>query len=144
MGVETAIAVTNLVPRLWIAGVVAPDRDLPGFDVLTLCSPGAAGIAIPFHGQVLRCPLPERMGIHDVRRALLAGRRVAEALTAGRTVLVTCATGRHESALVAGLGIGLSSSMQPSDIVDLIRRRRGSDCLSSAHQQVLALYLRRR
>ena len=146
MASEETWDVSNVAQRLWV-GVTPPwDRDLPGFDLLALCAPTLPTQPSPFHGRVLRCPVPSGdLSIHEITQVLRAAGVVARSLREGRTVLATCASGHQGSALVAGLGLGFITRMAPSEIVLLLRQRRSADCLSDPYlARVLDFYLRRR
>jgi protein-tyrosine phosphatase len=123
---------SNIARRLWVGSVPPFDRVLPEFDLLVLCAREIQPPEIAFRGTVLRCPIPDAvLAPRELSRTLVTGRSVATALLGGRRVLVTCAAGRNRSALVAGLALGLATTMPPPDIVALIRQRRSTDCLSN-------------
>ena len=110
-----------------------------------LCAREIQPAADAFRGSLVRCPIPDAiLTPREVTLALSSGRVVAESLLAGRQVLVTCAAGKNRSALVAGLALGLATTMTPIAIITLIRQRRSPDCLSNKHfVEVLERYLRR-
>lgn len=123
---------SNISKRLWVGGKPPFDRDLPEFDTLVLCAqelqPQPEQLA--FKRQVIRVPLPDSaLSTDELRRALAAARHVAVALTDGRRVLVTCRAGLNRSALVASLGLGIVTRMQPGEIVELMRERRAPAAL---------------
>jgi hypothetical protein len=129
-----ALDASNIVRRLWVGGKPPLDRPLPDFDVLVLCAQEIQPIGVGFHGQVLRCPLPDAaLDNQELARAFVTARKVGEALVSGKRVLVTCAMGLNRSALVASLGLGLVTRMSADELVRLMRTRRHHDCLSNEH-----------
>ena len=130
----TPLDASNIARRLWVGGKPPFDRDLPQFDILTLCAEEIQPTHYAFHGIVIRCPLPD-MALDDwqTQRALVTGKKVATHLVAGRTVLVTCAMGLNRSALVAALALGLVTRMSASAIIELIRARRDPDALGNRY-----------
>lgn len=122
---EVAMDMSNISPRLWVGARPPFDRDLPDFDVLVLCAQEIQPAVLGFGRQVLRVPLPDSaLTTEETRRALIGGRRVAEALVAGNRVLVTCQQGMNRSALVASLALGHVTRMTAPQIITLVRSRR--------------------
>ncbi len=143
---DEAWDVSNVAQRLWV-GVTPPwDRDLPSFDLLALCAPIVPSQPMPFRGRVLRCPVtPGEISIHQIQQVLGTSAAVARSLRGGGTVLVTCATGHHGAALVAGLGLGFITRLGSGDIVAILRQRRSPECLADPQlARVLDFYLSRR
>lgn len=138
-GAPTADAppdMSNIAPRLWVGAAPPFDRDLPDFDILVLCAreiqPPPEAMA--FTKQVIRVPLPDAvLTVDEQRRALQAARWVAEALAAGRRVLVTCRAGLNRSALVASLALGMVTHMSAPQILALVRERRSATALHNPH-----------
>lgn len=115
---------SNIAPRLWVGGAPPLDRDLP-FDTLVLCAREIQPTELAFSRQVVRVPLPDAtLSTDEIRTAIIGGRAVAQALAAGRRVLVTCYAGLNRSALVASLGLGMGTRMSAGQIIQLIRQRR--------------------
>jgi len=131
---ETALDASNITKRLWVGGRPPTDRDLPAFDTLVLCAREIQPDALDFGRQVVRVPLPDALLSSDeTRRALVGARSTAEALTAGKRVLVTCAAGLNRSALIASLALGFVTRMKPAEIVELMRRQRSEHALHNPH-----------
>lgn len=127
------IDASNIVRRLWIGAKPPADRPLPTFDTVVLCAEEYQP-RMPHVHDVLRVPLQDAMlDPAGLELALLAAREVAQRLSSGKTVLVTCYAGRNRSALVAGLGLGLVTRMTADQIIQLVRARRRPDCFTNAH-----------
>lgn len=132
-GAETPIDASNIVRRLWIGAKPPADRPLPTFDVIVLCAEEYQPL-MPHAREVLRVPLADApLDSIGLERARLGAREVAQRLTSGKTVLVTCYAGRNRSSLVAGLGLGLVTRMSAEQIVQLVRARRRPDCFTNAY-----------
>lgn len=129
--------------RLWVGSKPPFDRDLPQFQTLVLCAAEIQPPTLGFRGHVLRARLRDDYPtIHEIKIALTNGREVAKHLAAGKTVLVTCSAGRNRSALVAGLAIGLLTTMSATEIMAQIRQHRDPSCLyNQGFQQVLEKYI---
>lgn len=133
-GAGAPIDASPIARRLWVGGKPPFDRDLPDFDVLFLCAEEIQPMMLAFGREVVRVPLRDDMlSPQEIKRALIGGRQVAEALRRGKRVLVTCRAGLNRSALVAGLGLGLATRMPASRIVDTIRERRAPAALHNPH-----------
>lgn len=131
---EIPMDASNIVTRLWIGGEPPADRDLPMFDVLVLCAQEVQPDPVAFTRQVVRVPLPDAaLSDVELRRALHGGQEVAQALSRGRRVLVTCYAGLNRSALVAALGLGLVTRMSATEIILRIRDRRAPAALHNPH-----------
>jgi len=131
---ESALDASNVATRLWVGSVPPFDRDLPELDVLVLCAQEIQPPTLGFTRQVVRVPLPDSaLTDAQIRRALVGGRAVAEALAGGKRVLVTCAAGLNRSAFVASLGLGLVTKLEPIDIIQLMRQRRDPMALSNKY-----------
>jgi protein-tyrosine phosphatase len=127
---DQSLDASNIMPRLWVGARPPADRDLPQFDVLVLCAAEYQPNPVAFHGQVLRCPIPDApLTDHQVAHALMVARAVAAALAGGRRVLVTCVAGLNRAALVAALALALATRMGADELVQLMRERRGRDAL---------------
>lgn len=120
--------------RLWVGSKPPLDRDLPEFDTLFLCAAEVQPIVLGFGRQVIRVPIPDStLSPYELKRALIGGTQVAEALRARRRVLVTCYAGRNRSALVASLGLLQVTRMAPTQLVKLMRERRHPAALDNPH-----------
>jgi hypothetical protein len=129
---------SNIVPRLWVGGRPAFDRDLPDFDILVLCARELQPEHVAFHGLVVRCPIPDgHLTDGEVSRALMAAKMVADYLVGRKRVLVTCSAGMNRSALVASLGLGRVTRWSAADLVRLMRSRRHPNALYNQHFQDL-------
>lgn len=133
---EQALDARNVTPRLWVGAQPPADRDLPEFDILVLCALEYQPNPVAFHGQVVRCPLPDaQLTDHQIAHALMVARAVAGALNGGHRVLVTCASGFNRSTLIAALALMLVTRMGADELVEKIQRiarrridrRRGVD-----------------
>lgn len=130
----TPLDASNIVRRLWVGGQPPLDRDLPEFDVLVLCAEEIQPERLGFARKIVRVPLPDAtLSTDELRRALAGGRAIAQALTSGQRVLVTCHDGWNRSALVAGLGLGLVTRFPSSQIITMMRVRRSPNALSNKH-----------
>lgn len=133
-GAGTPLDASAVARRLWVGGAPPLDRDLPDFDVLFLCASEIQPPAVAFSRELVRVPLRDDvLTPYELKRAIIGGTQVAEALRRGQRVLVTCHQGRNRSALVAGLGIGLVTRMTTPQIVRLMRERRHPAALGNAH-----------
>lgn len=141
--VTEAIDASNVARRLWVGGAPPVDRDLPEFDLLVLCAREFQPEVVAFRRRIIRCPIIDGHLTHrETLRVLGAGRRVADTLASGRTVLVTCMQGRNRSALVASLGLGLVTRMSSDELVALMRAKRMPTCLSNPEfQAILRRYI---
>lgn len=142
---DHALDASNVATRLWIGGRPPFDRDLPDFDILVLCAQEIQPGQMAFHGQVLRCPVPDGALDHaELTRVVLTARAVGDALVAKKRALVTCSAGINRSALVAALAIGRVTRMAPDAIISLIRQRRSPQALFNTHFQDIIRRLVRR
>ena len=125
---------TVVSPRLWIGAKPPLDKDLPGIDLLVLCSAGIQPEQLAFHGTVLRCPIPDaELDQAQVRLVLQTAVAVAKAIVTGKRVLVTCRLGLNRSALVIALALHQLTTMSGTEIVEHIRRQRSLSALSNQH-----------
>lgn len=142
-----SIDASNIARRLWIGSSPPFDRPLPGFDILVLCAREHQPDHVGFRGTLLRCPLPDdQLTAREISGALVIARVLADRLVCSSArILVTCADGRNRSALVAGLAVGMATTMPPDSIVSLIRRSRSQESLNNQHfVEVIERYLRGR
>lgn len=124
-GGEAPIDISAIVNRLWIGGRPPFDRDLPDFDVLVLAAGELQPERTAFHGAVLRCPIPDGvLTTHELGRAAIVARTVAEAIANGRRSLVTSSAGMNRCAFIAALALQHLTGMSADAIVSLIRSRR--------------------
>jgi hypothetical protein len=120
--------------RLWVGGKPPFDRDLPDFDMLVLCAQELQPERVAFHGRAVRCPIPDaRLEPRQIARVLMTSRAVAESLSAGQRILVTCSAGINRAALVASLALARVTRMSADDLVTLVRRTRGQQALCNQH-----------
>jgi protein-tyrosine phosphatase len=136
---EQTMDASNVATRLWVGARPPFDCDLPRFDVLVLCAEELQPERLAFHGLVIRCPIPDAtLSNAELTRALLASSAVADALSRGQRVLVTCAAGINRSALVAALALARITRMGAVELMLLMRQRRHPMALSNPYfQQVL-------
>lgn len=120
---------------LWVGAKPPVDRSYPNIDMIVLCAREYQPQTLPhFKGPLVRVAIPdEALDTDELRRALAGGAAVAEALSKGKRVLVTCAAGINRSALVAGLALVRHTKMTADEIVKLMRERRHPDCLFNQH-----------
>lgn len=127
---------SRVANRLWVGAEPPTDRDLPSFDVIVLCAEEIQPERMAFHGTVIRSPIPDgTLTNAELTRALLASKAVADALIAGRRVLVTCAQGINRSALVASLALARVTRMSARDLILTMRLRRHPQALFNPHFQ---------
>lgn len=140
---DETLDASNIARRLWVGSKPPFDRHLPEYDVLVLCAQEIQPQVLSFRGTVMRCPLPDsELTQSQLALAMMGGRVVADALVAGRSVLVTCAQGINRSALVACLGLGLATYLSADQLVDLVRKQRNPNCLSNVHfRKILQRYI---
>jgi protein-tyrosine phosphatase len=119
---------------LWVGGRPPFDRDLPMFDVLVLCARELQPEHLAFHGQVIRCPLPDdALSMAEVRLALETAKLVARALIDRRHILVTCSAGINRSALVASLALSNVTRLSGDALIRIMRQRRHPNALFNSH-----------
>lgn len=125
---------TCVYKRLWIGAAPPVDCDLPTFDVLVLCAQEFQPAQLGFGRRLIRVPMPDaRLTDPELRRALQGGQLVGRELAAGRRVLVTCRAGLNRSALVAALALGVMTRAKASEVIEVIRARRGAQALGNPH-----------
>lgn len=140
---SVAIDASNIATRLWVGGAPPVTLDMPSVDMLVLCAREIQPAQLAFHGHVLRCPIiDDVLSDNELRMVLQASGRVAKLLSAKRRVLVTCAQGRNRSALVAALALGRITRYSADQLIDLVRKRRRTDCLTNPYfREVLVKYV---
>lgn len=126
---------SNVAPKLWVGAKPPVDRSYPTVDVIVLCAAEYQPEKFPhFDGRLVRAPIPDdALSSDELRRALAGGGQVADALTGGKRVLVTCAAGINRSALVAALGLGRVTKATADELITLMRLKRHKDCLYNPH-----------
>ncbi len=110
--------------RLYLGSRPQPDTNLSHYDVVVFCAYehqpptplGKIGIHVPLHEDSF--PDEDAKAAHD------AARLVAEHVTAGRHVLVTCLYGRNRSALVAALALHELFGWEGLACMEWVRRMR--------------------
>ncbi len=120
---------------LWVGAKPPVDRSYPNIDMIVLCAAEYQPPALPhFKGPLVRVAIPDDvLSTDELRRALSGGAAVAEALSKGKRVLVTCAAGINRSALVAGLALVRHTKMTADEVIAIMRARRHPDCLFNKH-----------
>jgi hypothetical protein len=132
------IDASNVFTRLWVGSKPPFDRDMPDFDVLVLCAAELQPEALPFHGRVVRCPIPDdALSDQQVRQVIAASKAVALALANGRRVLVTCSAGMNRSVLVASLALYIVTRMSSGEIIGIMRSKRHPNALYNRYFQAL-------
>lgn len=133
---------SNVAPRLWVGGRPSFDRDLPEFDLLALCAAEIQPERLAFHGRVIRCPIPDaELDTAQVTRVVSTARTLAQTLSRGQRLLVTCAAGLNRSALVAALTLGYVTRSSADQLIRLMRQRRSPNALHNQSFQALIRYL---
>lgn len=133
---DVSLDASSVAPRLWVGAAPPFDVDLPKIDMLVLCAREIQPTEIVFHGQVVRCPIPDgELTGFELQRAVATSANVADALIKRKRVLVTCAMGINRSALVASLALGRITRLTADQLIDLMRRRRRPECLYNEHFQ---------
>lgn len=123
-----------VAPRLYVGSNPDPTVDIPKVDVLVLCAEEVQPSDLAFHGEVIRCPLPDGpLGVPELRRAVATSSTVARELAQRHTVLVTCNQGRNRAPLVASLALGQITRLSADDLIGLMRVKRSRYCLSNPH-----------
>src|SRR5271154_3045334 len=56
---KICIDASNIAPRLWVGGAPPTLVDIPAVDLIVLCAQEIQPPMLAFHGQVLRCPMPD-------------------------------------------------------------------------------------
>ena len=108
------------------------DRDLPKVDVLVLAAIEVQPESLAFHGQVIRCPIPDaELDSTQLRLVAQTSAVVAKAIVDGKRALVTCRMGLNRSALVIAFALHQLTTMSASQMVAHIRSRRGANALSN-------------
>lgn len=121
---------TPVAPRLWIGSKPPFDRDLTNVDALVLCAAEIQPERMAFHGEVVRCPIPDDvLEPPQLRLVLQTAVSTAKAIVAGRRVLVTCQQGRNRSAFVVAFALHQLTTMSGEQIIAHIRKHRGDTCL---------------
>ncbi len=132
--VTSTLDASKVFTRLWVGGKPPFDRDLPDFDMLVLCAAELQPDSVAFHGRAVRCPIPDgRLEPRQIAGVLMTSRSVAEALTSGHRVLVTCSAGVNRAALVASLALARVTRMSADELVVLLRRTRSPQALHNQH-----------
>jgi hypothetical protein len=107
------IEATRIAPGLY-QGSQPPPGDhvrMAGFSILVLCAGEYQPPAACYPGvTVLHCPLIDNGGRHrptedELRLAYRTGHDVAQALSRGRRVLVTCQAGLNRSGMVTAIAL---------------------------------------
>lgn len=131
-GAGVQLDASAVARRLWVGSSPPFDRDLPDFDVMFLCAAEVQPVAVGFSRELVRVPVPDGpLNAYELKRTLIGGKQVAEALQRGQRVLVTCQDGRNRAVLVAGLGLGALTRMTPQQIVRVMRERRHPSALTN-------------
>jgi len=131
---------------LWVGAAPPFDRDLPGFDVLVLCTKEIQPEQVGFHGYTVRCPISDDiLSPLEIRLVLEAAPLVSDSMVARRHVLVTCAQGINRSVLVASLALARITRLSADDLIRIMRRRRHPSALYNPHfQDLLRSFISRR
>lgn len=121
---------TPVAPRLWIGSKPPFDRDMTNVDIVVLCAAELQPDRMAFHGQIVRCPIPDDvLEPPQLRMVMQTAVATAKAIIAGKRVLVTCAQGRNRSAFVVAFALHQLTTMSGEQIIAHIRKHRGETCL---------------
>lgn len=123
----------RVAPRLWMGAAPDPNREYSEFDVIVLCAGEVQPTFRAFKGTVIRAPYSDsqRPTVTERKIAIRAAREVSKRLRKGHRVLVTCVMGWNRSGLVCALALKMASRYQVDEIINRIRKARGSDALSN-------------
>ncbi len=133
-GAAAVLDASQVFTRLWVGGIPPADCDLPDFDMLVLCASEVQPERVAFHGRLVRCPIPDStLEPRHIARVLVTSKAVAEALSGGQRVLVTCQAGINRSALVASLALARVTRMSADELVLLMRRARSPQALHNLY-----------
>jgi hypothetical protein len=129
---------------IWLGGKFAPERPLPGVDVVVLAAAEVQPERLTFGGRIVRARLsPVVDGPGELNSLILAAREVAAALKNRKRVLVTGQHGLERSATVAVLGIAMVTRRSWDQLVALVRTRRSYSCLQHpAHLAIVKRFVR--
>jgi len=124
------VDITGVGPRLYI-GSAPPYGALlraMGIDMLVLCAQEHQPASLLFREiEVVYAPLDDDKRFPtevEWSVATDAARKAAEAIKAGRTVLVTCWMGKNRSALVTALTLHMLTGWSGRDIIKHIKKVR--------------------
>jgi protein-tyrosine phosphatase len=130
-----------VAPGLYVGSKPAPGR----YDSVDTIVLNAAEYQPPAHlfpgSEIIHAPIdddPSRaMTDREIATATQAAARVARRLRAGRRVLSTCQMGLNRSSLVAAIAMHDVYGMTADEIIDRLRRARGSWALSNPNFEKL-------
>lgn len=130
-----------VAPGLFVGSKPAPGR-YDGVDTIVL---NAAEYQPPAHlfpgAEVIHAPIDDAPGRamtdQEIATATQAAARVARRLRAGRRVLSTCQMGLNRSSLVAAIAMHDVYGMSAEEIIERLRRARGSWALSNPNFEKL-------
>ena len=100
----------------------------------------------PKHENVILAQFRDEAGMSDhhwdriEEMVIPAVRRMVATLEAGKGVLAMCREGINRSSLLSGLTLKAVSDLSPKEVVDLIRSRRGYECLHNLDFRDVILY----
>ena len=132
---------SEVAPGLYVGSKTPPGHH-EGIDTIVLAAMEYQPPTHLFPGtEVIHAPLddaPTRpMRKDEIDIAIKAADRVARRLRAGRRVLCSCQMGLNRSSLVAALAMRDVYGMSADEIVDRIRRARGTWALSNPNFEKL-------
>lgn len=130
-----------VAPGLYVGSKPAPGR-YDGVDTIVLAAVEYQPPAQMFPGtEVIHAPIDDAPGRamteEEIATATKAADRVARRLRAGRRVLSTCQMGLNRSSLVAAIAMHDVYGMTAEEIIDRLRRARGSWALSNPNFEKL-------
>lgn len=120
---------TKLVPGLYQGSAPLSVTDLQSakVDLLVLCARENQPSRDMLRGvDYLRCPLDDNGELAERHwdRAYMAAVEVAQAVSDGKRVLVTCVQGRNRSGLVNGIALHMLTGVSGCDAARFIQQRR--------------------
>lgn len=131
---------TEVYPNLFIGAGPRPGAvPSEAIDVLVLTAAEYQPEDDEFPGvEVWRAKLYDEkdkpLDLKAINAAVKTGQKVAKALSAGKTVLVTCRSGLNRSAFVVAVALMTLTRTGAGDVVEYLREKRGDDVLSESDQ----------
>ncbi len=135
--------ISRVLDNLWVGGAPGFGLEVDGqADMLVLCASEYQPQASEFPTvQVVHAPFDDdELTTDELSTALEASKRVAEAVTAGQRVWVTCLAGLNRSAFVAALAMR-RLGWEPDKAIEAIRDARGPIALSNLFFETVVLEL---
>jgi len=119
------VPATEIVPRLFLGGVVDANRSASAYDAVVNCTPD-----FPFYGASahrLRVPVLDNDPANAAMQPSMLREAVAfvrDHLAAGRTVLVHCVAGQQRSPAVVAAYLVDHFHLTVDEAIEFVRKRR--------------------